>query len=556
MQGFFNLDDIDPVRVVGFLTRHLNIRLVKFQQLVDIRTGVPTELGLPARFSFALTALVSANGRIHQPQINVTSTLLFKWTTETRIECPFSNHHVAAGLEHRAEFRLPIHFDFNSSAITWIPPDNIYDIAYYHVKPFTLTRRTINHPLGFLEQINVISTKSPSVSVTRLTTNLRMEIISELPQDQDPIPSTWLNRLLNGDTCRLDGFQQRMYRLQYVPEDGPLSSVSFSATYRTMQEESMDYITGTNTTIEWNEDESNSTVSLETAGEIHRLFQVAITAHYNNVSSSNWSILELTAQNLSEENDIWNVTASGSTIGLFRNWENFKSIDFSQQELNNQLGNPIFFDEYNKSDEVFKIHFKVQQSDIPLLRLRSPIFVEERVECSIHSERIVTYDGVEYDYRLNECHHLLTADCGQRAAAKYAITANRNQSDGMVVRITLEKDVIEVSPAGNISINGVDTDYRDYRMRIHDGEKVVAIVTRKDKDSIHLRLVYQNLNVIVGKMAITLSASKQILGQTCGLCGDGDSEATDEFKTSDRCALSSGALMAASFQVIDYHYNR
>ena len=81
------------------------------------------------------------------------------------------------------------------------------------------------------------------------------------------------------------------------------------------------------------------------------------------------------------------------------------------------------------------------------------------------------------------------------------------------------------------------------------GEKVIATATLNKENGIHLRLSDEDLDVFVQKSTITLSVGEKLLGHVCGMCGDGDSEMTGEFKTSNRCALSSGTLMAASFQV-------
>jgi hypothetical protein len=48
---------------------------------------------------------------------------------------------------------------------------------------------------------------------------------------------------------------------------------------------------------------------------------------------------------------------------------------------------------------------------------------------------------------------------------------------------------------------------------------------------------------------ITLTAPWAVRGRACGLCGDYDQEVTNEFKSASRCAFSSGAMMATSFQV-------
>jgi hypothetical protein len=270
MQTLFNLQDIDREYMIReFFTRHINIRFIKFQQLINIRTHVPTEIGLPARFTFSLTALASALGHIHQPEINVTASLSLKWTTESRIQCPFSGHHVAAGVENTAEIRAPI-FLISNGSLVWTPPDRIYDLAYYNIKPYTLTSQTTDHSSETLELVkaNHIFTKPPSVSVAQLNLNLRLETTSELLQE-DPA-SAWLNSLMNEYSCdfghfRLDGFQQRVYRLRYLPEEGLLSSVSLSASFNTetiQENANVQYILGVNGSMEWDEDGTNDTTSL------------------------------------------------------------------------------------------------------------------------------------------------------------------------------------------------------------------------------------------------------------------------------------------------------
>ena len=540
MQGLFNLEDIDRDRIAECLTGHLNIRLVKFQQLINIQTDVPTELGLPARFTFSLAALASALGRIHQPEINFTSTLSFKWTAESRVECPFSRHYVATGIEHRAQLRLPVSLMMNDS-LQWIPPNRLYDLAYYHVKPYRHNRRTMD----LFSEIADAPKISPTVSVIPLITNLRLETASELPQDEPT--SAWLSKWMKGDfsSFRLDGFHQRMYRLRYQPEESPISSVSLSALYQTVtiQEEAPEYVASVNET--GNEDPSaNDASNLAVTKDSLRVFQSGITAHYLNGSSSNWGLLEMASLNLAEEKDNWNVTVSGSSVDLLTKWLDIQNVGYIQ-------GN--FAAESNETG-ISQIHFRVRESVVysSFLRFQPTLPIAKKVKCYVRPDRVVTYDGVEYNYTLNGCHHLLTGDCGPKAT-KFAVTAHRNEFVGMTVRITLEKDVIDVSSSGNISINGIDTDYKANRMRIHVGEKVVATATQKPDNSIHLDLPYHHLNVVVEKSVLTLSAGEQLLGQACGLCGDGDAEVTGEFKTGDRCALSSGALMAASYQVMQLY---
>lgn len=482
MQTLLNLEDIDLEYMIReFFTKHLNIRFVKFQQLIDSRTHVPTELGLPARFTFSLTALASAFGHINQtPEINVTASLSMTWASESRIQYPFSGHHVAAGVEHHADIRAPISLISNGSLV-WTPPDRVYDIAYYSVKPYTLTSQTTDYFSESLGLYNVHLAGPPFVSVAQLTRNLRLETASEVSED---VPAfAWLSSLMkefssHSGHFRLDSFQQRVCRLRYIGKESSLSSVALSASFDTkaiQQEAVIEYIIGVNGTVEWEEDGTNETISTAemTDDGIH-VFQGGITAYYRNGSTSKWVLIEVAAQNLSRS------------------------------------------------------HFNVRESDEPWIRYASLL--------------------VANSFGINECHHLLTTDCRQKKA-NYAVLASRSKSHGMVVRIVLETNRVDFSATGNISINGVEANFTAGRMQINVGEKVIATVTQEKEQALHLWLPNEKLNVIVEEETITLSATDQLLGHACGICGDGDSEVTGEFKTSNRCALSSGALMAASFLV-------
>lgn len=566
MQTLLNLEDIDLEYMIReFFTKHLNIRFVKFQQLIDSRTHVPTELGLPARFTFSLTALASAFGHINQtPEINVTASLSMTWASESRIQYPFSGHHVAAGVEHHADIRAPISLISNGSLV-WTPPDRVYDIAYYSVKPYTLTSQTTDYFSESLGLYNVHLTGPPFVSVAQLTRNLRLETASEVPED---VPAfAWLSSLMKEFSSHsghflYDSFQQRVCRLRYIGKESSLSSVALSASFDTkaiQQEAVIEYIIGVNGTVEWEEDGTNETISTAemTDDGIH-VFQGGITAYYRNGSTSKWVLIEVAAQNLSKENE-WNITASGSVIESFRNWSNFLKEEYSQ---NLRSSERIFVpqEENNNASQSYlsRSHFNVRESDEPWIRYAS-LFVANSFgyvksikpktnKCYIHSDRIQTYDKVDYSYTINECHHLLTTDCRQKKA-NYAVLASRSKSHGMVVRIVLETNRVDFSATGNISINGVEANFTAGRMQINVGEKVIATVTQEKEQALHLWLPNEKLNVIVEEDTITLSATDQLLGHACGICGDGDSEVTGEFKTSNRCALSSGALMAASFLV-------
>lgn len=184
-------------------------------------------------------------------------------------------------------------------------------------------------------------------------------------------------------------------------------------------------------------------------------------------------------------------------------------------------------------------------SDDRFLQPVKPFFFPQVMTCSVGLEKIRTFDGVDYDYALNGCQHLLVAE-----SEKYAITASRTSEElrNMTVRITLERDVVDIESSGEVSVNGITEDAQ--RIRLHDGDRFLLVVERLGNHTVLVRLPEAGMDLLVQNQSAHLSSAR-LRGQVRGLCGDGDGEATGEFKTAARCALSSGALMAFSYQVID-----
>ena len=120
-----------------------------------------------------------------------------------------------------------------------------------------------------------------------------------------------------------------------------------------------------------------------------------------------------------------------------------------------------------------------------------------------------------------------------------------------MVHVILEKDIIDIDPAGSVSINGLTHSLKNNsRVVVRDDKSILAIVTSHNNGSIiRLQLPSHEIQLTMKGPHITLSAPWDLRGRACGLCGDFNQEVSGEFKTASRCALSSGSLMAASFQV-------
>lgn len=497
-----------------------DVRLVKFQPLADFRTSAPTELGLPARFKSTLAGVVSARGSV----AGVASLASLKLSCEARVTLPFSAHYASAGVDLRVELRAPRHVTIAES-LAWKPPDQDTDFAYFHVVPFTLTRSLADETVPPTEahELRVVSSRGASRFTQHLGANFRFEVTSVAAPDASA--SVWLQRLIDADLSALSPrrLDHRVFRLRYLP-DAPLDSVAVSASIETLRRDAgVDFIS-----------RLNDTAPIDAAAQLHRVTS-RITTRYSNGTTNQWTPFEFEIERSDGPDEYVNVIASPIS-DFIRPW--FNSVDrllskrlaniFLQSAISNVTGGPssVQLEQYGPVGALLR--------------------GSTSKTCLVRLDAVTTYDGIEYDYNLNECHHILTADCS-KSGARYAITGRSDPVHGVAVRVTLANDVIDLSSA-NVSINGVLLESNATRVRLRSGDNVMATLTRSD-DEIHFRLLHEQIHVVLNESGVVIHAGDQLLGVACGLCGDGDGETGGEFKTADRCALSSGSLMAASFQV-------
>ena len=169
-----------------------------------------------------------------------------------------------------------------------------------------------------------------------------------------------------------------------------------------------------------------------------------------------------------------------------------------------------------------------------------------QAQCYVGVDRVTTYDDVSYNYTMTKCNHVLVTDCYQNS--RFAVLA-RHIDNRKVIQVVMEKDTVEIDPVGRVSINGVSSPLEiGNRFEIFDGENMIASVWWVGK-AIKFQSHQFGFHVVVGDSQVTVSAPWNLRGRTCGLCGDFDQEKTHEFKTSARCAVSSGSIMAASYHV-------
>jgi hypothetical protein len=186
-------------------------------------------------------------------------------------------------------------------------------------------------------------------------------------------------------------------------------------------------------------------------------------------------------------------------------------------------------------------------------------------KCYVGPDAVHTYDKAHYNYTINECPHILLTDCRQET--KFAITAHQGSEGQKIITAIFGKDVVELDPSGWITVNGAKSSYKSWekesRVEIRaPGAKEIKAVIYPISTGLVMEIrswnwnwgSYWNYNwnwmtIKVQGSHVELSAPKYLRGQACGLCGDFNQEIVGEFMTPQRCALSTGELMAASFRV-------
>ena len=124
-----------------------------------------------------------------------------------------------------------------------------------------------------------------------------------------------------------------------------------------------------------------------------------------------------------------------------------------------------------------------------------------------------------------------------------------------IVQVIYGNDTVELDPSGFVTINGVKNDVKtmekDTRYEIRYFNKAIKAVVYPILHGIVMEVTSLKFVIKVQGSQVELSAPLQLRGKICGLCGDFNQEISGEFKTPNRCAVSSGELMAASFKLTD-----
>lgn len=174
-------------------------------------------------------------------------------------------------------------------------------------------------------------------------------------------------------------------------------------------------------------------------------------------------------------------------------------------------------------------------------------------KCYVGPDGVYTFDGANYNYTINSCPHVLMTDCHKQS--EIAVTAHQGRDGHKIVTVIYGKDTVELNPSGYVVVNGAKTAYKglnkESRIEVRDENSkfIKAVVYPLGGEGVIMEIRTMNVFIKVQGSQVEISAPMHLRGRTCGLCGDFNQDVEGEWKTPERCAVSAGELMAASFMV-------
>ncbi|XP_046638923.1 vitellogenin-like [Daphnia pulicaria] len=180
-------------------------------------------------------------------------------------------------------------------------------------------------------------------------------------------------------------------------------------------------------------------------------------------------------------------------------------------------------------------------------------------KCYVGSSSVDTFDGASYKYAVDGNYHVLLTDCSRRS--QIAILARKGNYGQKIITVHLGKDTIEMDPTAYVSVNGAKTDFTKMEkgsfieIRTPGSKSIKMVVFPMPEGGLIFDIRSIQFWMKIKGDYVELSAPIHMRGRACGLCGDFNQELTGEFKTADRCVLTSGELMAASFKLTGDNYS-
>jgi hypothetical protein len=157
--------------------------------------------------------------------------------------------------------------------------------------------------------------------------------------------------------------------------------------------------------------------------------------------------------------------------------------------------------------------------------------------CHVSSNKVQTFDDVEYRVPMSTCYAVLAKDCSSESNFAILMKKVRDGSEMKEVKIVtpykkfILRPTSESSDSVRVEVNG-QTYNPEENQEIREHNHVVARI-QKEGPYVKVVLPESGVKVYFDGYACNIKLSKMYQNQQCGLCGHYDEEHTDEFRTAD-----------------------
>jgi hypothetical protein len=156
----------------------------------------------------------------------------------------------------------------------------------------------------------------------------------------------------------------------------------------------------------------------------------------------------------------------------------------------------------------------------------------ERGVCNIRSDRISTFDNVDYRTPISKCYSVLAKDCATRHSSKFAVMIKReDDSELKTLKIVTEQVKLVIR---TISESQFECELNGERRRCEEIDTVLehqrhtVLRVQTYNKYMQIELPEAGLRVFFDGYAINIKVSTIYRSEVCGMCGHYDYEESDE----------------------------
>ena len=183
--------------------------------------------------------------------------------------------------------------------------------------------------------------------------------------------------------------------------------------------------------------------------------------------------------------------------------------------------------------------------------------------CSVEMEgnRVSTFDKVVYNYKLNDCEHVIFKDC----SATPKVMVSLKKTPGLhIVKAIIDNNKYELelvkAPRGSriapskLKVNGqiVKPVHKQAAPSISHFEDKANYITLSEDGVFEIFSMKYGISVLADQLSAQVKTYQWALRNlACGLCGDLNGEKTADVRSANNCVMSKPKLAALSYMVQD-----